>query len=206
MAVEKLCGLVRIQPFVLAFTLVTWLVWFAATLMYIPYIVLWSPYELSDPDDPDSSRVPGQDYGSGQLSAIVITTGLIVDSFLLAGIHVPYEVNTDMLYPWLGFYGLLIGVMIGVSAALGVMLEGSMKLLAIGPAGVALVYVFMYWCVVQLFLVTNNKKSVIMAGLNQIVMQPLTEKAATAAAAASREAEETEEEELATGQQNGEKV
>jgi hypothetical protein len=196
MVVEKLCGCIRIQQFVWAFTWVTWLLWLAATIMYIPYIVMWSPYELKDPDDPNS-RVPGQDYGTGTLSAILITTGLIIDSLLLSGIYIPYKVNTDMLYPWFFFYGVLILGLVGLSLFLGVQLEGQMRLVALGPALLSLVYMFMFWCMVQLFKVAHNKKSVIMEGLNQIVMEPLTERARVVAAAAATTATEEKDENCA---------
>ena len=125
MVAQKLCGCVRLQAFVFVCTWISWFLWLTATVMYIPYILFWSPYELKDPDDPDS-RIPGEDYGSGQLSAIIITMGLIIDSCLLAGIHVPYKVKTDMLYPWLGFYGMFILGLLGLAVFLGTQLDGQM--------------------------------------------------------------------------------
>lgn len=174
---EKLCDCIRIQKLVLLFTWATWLLWLAATCLYIPYILYLAPSVPKNPADPDSERIPGPDYGSGKMAAIIVTTGLIIDSFMLAGIHVPYKVKTDLLYPWFCFYSVFIVGLVALSAFLGFQLEGRMKLVALGPAVAALLYMFMFWCVVQLFRFEINKKSVFMEGFNQIVMEPLADKA-----------------------------
>ena len=74
------------------------------------------------PDDPHP--IPRDDYSAGKVSAVIILTGLFVDSLLLAGIYQKYKVKTDVFYPWFLFYSFFIisliiaAVFVGVEAGL----------------------------------------------------------------------------------------
>ena len=52
--------------------------------------------------------IPYDPYYVGKVTASVILFGLIVDSFMLAGIYRKYEIYTDLFYPWLIFYPILV--------------------------------------------------------------------------------------------------
>ena len=51
----------------------------SATLLYIPYILLYSPSVPKNPNDPDSEMVPDDEYNVSGIYITLILMALLVD-------------------------------------------------------------------------------------------------------------------------------
>ena len=78
-----------LQTPVLIFVCTSWLMWFSATCLYIPYVLWLAPTVVVHEDTGDVA--PGEDMGSGKAAAIVIVCALFCDSLLLAGVYQKYQ-------------------------------------------------------------------------------------------------------------------
>ncbi len=173
----KFCYCVRLQKGVFGATFFSWMLWLAATLLYIPYILLYSPTKL-DPDDALESGavIPKDDYNAGRISAVVILFGLFVDSLLMAGIYMKYKIKSDMLIPWLIFYSVFIFALIGIGAMVAYYAMGKWKLISIAPIAMALFYSYLWVCVAALYKEGKTAKHAIMRGFTEIALQPLAQR------------------------------
>lgn len=168
---------VQLQQGILGFICLSWLSWFIAGCLYIPYILYYSPFDLKNPADENSERIPRDDYFSARLSAIIILVGLICDSLAVVGIRPNCKSSSDMLVPWLLFYCLLIPGLIAIAIIVGVNTAGTnVQYAAFGPALLALIYAMVYVGVIKLYKRLSKKTPLIMAELNKIGLQPLSEK------------------------------
>ena len=51
----------------------------SATLLYIPYILLYSPAVPKNPDDPESEMVPDDEYNVSGIAITLVLMALLVD-------------------------------------------------------------------------------------------------------------------------------
>lgn len=176
----------RLQRAVLVLTCLSWLAWASAVVMYIPYILLYSPSVSKNPENPASQQIPGNDYGTGKLSASIFLFALAMDSLLISAVYNPFEISTDLFYPWFLYYGLVI--IPGLVATAGIVFvefDGSIKLIGIGPACLALVYAVLFFFTAKLFRdSTEKRRSIVMTELNRIALEPLQQMTAAANAEA----------------------
>ncbi len=176
----KFCFCVRLQKGVFAAATVSWLFWLSATLLYIPYILLYSP---TQPDPEDALQlgavIPRDEFNAGRISAVVILFGLFVDSLMMAGIYIKYKIKTDMLLPWLLFYSGFIVALIAIAALVARYAPGKYKFAAFGPALMALFYTYLWICVVFLYKEGKTAKHAIMKGFTEIALQPLAQRLLT---------------------------
>eukprot|EP00095_Tigriopus_kingsejongensis_P006099 maker-scaffold691_size110934-snap-gene-0.30 protein:Tk06099 transcript:maker-scaffold691_size110934-snap-gene-0.30-mRNA-1 annotation:"unnamed protein product" len=129
---------------------------------------------LKSPDDPNSERIPGDDYYSGEISAVIILMGLTCDSLALAGFYERPRVNSEMLVPWIMFYTLLVPSLVVISFAIGLSTSGSpIQYGAFAPAILAMVYLVALVFVAKLYL--RETKETSKTG-NEHGLEPLTNK------------------------------
>ena len=79
-------------------SLTAWLVLLAT---YSPYILFYSPMinvgEYETEEERLEQAVPGQDYGTGTASAIIVLIGAFVDMLLLSGTYQKYKLKGDLV-------------------------------------------------------------------------------------------------------------
>lgn len=155
----------------------SWLLWCTTIVLYIPYILLYSPTELDPYDHLESgSVIPKDDYNAARIGAVIILLSFFVDSLLLAGIYIKYKIRTDMLLPWLLYYSFVI-IGLAVVAVIGaVQAQGQLQLLALVPAAFAMLYAYLWVCVVYLYKEGCQAKSVILSQLTKITLEPLAQR------------------------------
>ena len=166
----------RLQQFVLLFVVLSWLMWFLATCLYIPYVVMLSPHDLSDPVDPEAHKVPRDDFFASRISAVVIVFGLCVDSLMLAGIYEMFNVKTDMMWPWFFFYLALIPGLLVVAVHVVVYADASYKLAAVAPCALALVYALVFFGAVKLYKGSEQKSANVIKEIQRLGLEPITKK------------------------------
>ena len=135
---EKFCGCIFMQTGVFVCLCISWTVWMGSTLMYIPYILFFSPKEpLHEApmarEGEEEDMIPSSDYGTGRISAVIILIGLCVDSFALIGLYQKYKLKTDMLVPWLFFYILVVPGLLSTGVIVALYCVGEKKYFAAIP-------------------------------------------------------------------------
>ncbi len=164
-----------LQKVVLIFVGLSWLLWFSCTCLYIPYVLFFAPKEPVDPTNPMDFRLkPAHDYYSGQVSAVAMTCGLFVDSVMLAGIYKKYDVQKDLIYPWLFFYALIIAGLVALSAF--VTIEVPFKFAAAASAVLAVFYIAAYFHAVLLFQRSGRKSARVLTEMRNAALEPIVEK------------------------------
>ena len=82
-----------------------------------------------------------------------------------------------MLIPWLSFYALLIPCLIGAGVANAILQENATyKYYSLIPVVIAIVYILLWISVLRLYKTGVIKKNVILRGLGDIFLEPLTSK------------------------------
>lgn len=196
---------INLQRGILVSITISLLLWTAAILLYIPYVLYYSPAEyIIDGKQFDSLeeyrkyinttstkegkldesipnygglKVPKNDYGCSKLSIILVMFALFVDSFAIGGIYIKYKVKAEMLIPWLSFYALLIPCLIGAGVANAILQENvTYKYYSMVPVFIAFVYILLWISVFRLYKTGFIKKNVILRGLGDIFLEPITSK------------------------------
>ncbi len=82
-----------------------------------------------------------------------------------------------MLIPWLSFYALFIPCLIGAGVANAILQENvTYKYYSMVPVSIAFVYILLWISVFRLYKTGLLKKNVILKGLGDIFLEPLTSK------------------------------
>ena len=115
-----------------------------------------------------------------KIAAIVILFGLLVDGLGLAGIYIQFKVKQEMLLPMIIFYGLLIPSLT-VTLILTPLMFSPLNNPYFYPVVLCAVILLVFYS----FLIFNvirlrrfkREGAAILAGFNQIILEPLTSKA-----------------------------
>ena len=85
------------------------------------------------------------------------------------------SIVTNQLIPWLFFYSVFSVALFAISVLVGFYSHGALKAVCIVPALIAAFYIYIWVCVLHLFKLEKESKSLIIKKLNSIALEPLVE-------------------------------
>jgi len=162
----------RLRRIVMAAIILSSVIWFSATVAYMPYVLILAPKMPVNPMNLDGEMIPVDPYLEVQISAVLILCALFVDFLLLAGIYEPYTVDRDMFYPWLFYYAFFLPLAVVVAGLKGVNSDHRVK--AAIPGGLVFIYGLIYAHVVALFIHGGKRTANVLKVIQEKALEPLT--------------------------------